>query len=116
RYFQITQMRSDLRRHHRTNLLEHLAALLTEQLVASTDAIRRGAIQKAEIIANVIGKACLQAGTKNFPLVAAGGVLGALDDHGRGYVAKDEMAIPVLPGQMAGTDFRIDHQHTTRGA
>ena len=41
------------------------------------------------------------------------GLLGPLDHGGGTDIAKDEMAIPVAPFQMAGTDLGIDHQRAT---
>jgi hypothetical protein len=42
------------------------------------------------------------------PPVACDGVL---DDHGRGHVAEDEVAVAVLEVQVARADLGIDHQH-----
>lgn len=40
-----------------------------------------------------------------------GGLVGTLDDHRSGGVAEDEVAIAVAEVQVAGADFRVDHQH-----
>ena len=40
----------------------------------------------------------------------------ALDDHGGGHVAEDEVAVAVAEVQVARADLRIDHQHRPRRA
>ncbi|MNM48521.1 hypothetical protein D3C81_595070 [compost metagenome] len=38
-------------------------------------------------------------------------LVGAFDQHRRGGVAEDEMAVAVTEVQVTGADFRVDHQH-----
>ena len=85
--------------HHRHHLAEHLAAFLDEQLVAGPDPLGRGAVQEAEIVADVVGELGLQPRAQDFP--AAGRVFLALDDHGGRHVAEDEVAVAVAEVQVA---------------
>ena len=108
-------MREDQFGDHRHDFLEDLAALLHEQLVGLADAFRRGAVQEAEIVADVVGEFRLELRRDDFPAAGLRGVR-ALDDEGGGHVAEDEMAVAVAEIEMAGTDLRIAHQDRARMA
>uniref|UniRef100_A0A0N5A623 Porin n=1 Tax=Parastrongyloides trichosuri TaxID=131310 RepID=A0A0N5A623_PARTI len=105
-------------RHHRHHLLEHLATLLDEHLVAQAvgrDGLmpvgrQGGAVQKAEIVADVVREAGLQLRAQNVPAARPGLILG-LDDDGRGDVAEDEVAVAILEVQVRRADFWVHHQH-----
>ena len=70
---------------------------------------RGGAVEEAEVVADVVGELGLQPGSQDVP--AALGLIAALDDHRGGHVAEDEVAVAVPEVQVAGADLRIDHQH-----
>ena len=94
-----------------TTSLEHLAALLHEQLVARrpTPSGRR-AVQEAEVVADVVGELRLQPRAQDLPAAAwpasASSTITAVAD-----VAEDEVAVAVAEVQVARADLRIDHQH-----
>lgn len=99
---------------HRHHLAEHLAAFLDEQLVLGADAFGGRAVQEAEVVADVVGEHRLQPRTQDFP--TALGQISVLDDHGRGHVTEDEVAVAVLEVQVARADLGIDHQHSLGAA
>ena len=107
----LRQVGADQLGHHRADVLEHLAAFLDEQLVLGADALFRGAVEEAEIVADVVGELGQQLGAEDVPLMLRGGLVGTLDDHRSGGVAEDEVAVAVAEVQVAGADFRVDHQH-----
>jgi len=109
-------MAGDLLGHHRAHFLEHLAAFLTEQLIAAAHARGVGPVEEPEVVANVVGETGLQTRAQHFPLIVAGGVLGPLQNHRGTHVAENKVAVAVFPGQVPRADFRIDHQHAARGA
>ena len=61
------QMRDDQVCYHRHDFLEDLAALLDEELVGARGPFRCGAVQEAEIIADVVRELGQQAGADDFP-------------------------------------------------
>ncbi|MCY1502878.1 hypothetical protein D9M68_369870 [compost metagenome] len=106
----LLQVGGDQLGDHRADVLEHLAAFLHEQLVAGAHALFRGAVEEAEVVADVVGELGQQLGADHLELVPGGGLVGTLDDHRGGGVAEDEVAVAVAEVQVAGTDFRVDHQ------
>src|SRR5215469_10203963 len=86
---------------HRHDFLEDLAALLHEQLVGPADAFGRGAVQEAEIVADVVGEFGLELARDDLPAVRAMRGVGALDDEGGRDVAEDEMAVAIAEIEMA---------------
>ena len=94
---------------HRHHFAEDLAPLLNEQLVRLADSFRRGAVQEAEVVADIVGELGLQPCAQDVP--AARGLRRVLDNHGGGDVAEDEVAVAVAEIQVAGADLGIDHQH-----
>ncbi len=110
---QFFHLRRDHVRHHRHDFLENFAAFLNEQLVRRVDAFWRGAVQEPEIVADIVRELGLQFGAKNLPMADRCNAL-FLDKDSCGHVAKDEMAVAIREIQVAGTDFRIHHQHGFR--
>ncbi len=96
--------------HHRHHFLEDLAPFLHEQLVRSAFGFGRRPVQKAEIVADVVGKHRLELGAEDVPMRRRSNRR-ILDQHSGGDIAKDEMAIAVAPVEVARGDFGADHQH-----
>ncbi len=98
---------------HRHDFLEHLAAFLDEQLVGLRSRLVDGpvgAVQKAEIVADIVGENGLQPGTQYVPMPRRRDGL-VLDQNRGGDVAEDEMAVAVAPVEVARTDFGIHDEH-----
>ena len=64
------EMGEDEVRYQRHDFPVDLAAFLHEQLVASADTVRSGAVQETEIVADVVGESRLELGRYYFPGVA----------------------------------------------
>ena len=105
-------MLADHRRDHRHHFLEHLAPFLDEQFVRRADRLGGGAVEEAEIVADIVGEHCLEPRSNDLPVRAGCKVLG-LDQHRGGDIAEDEMAVAVAHVVVAGADLRADHQHRT---
>ena len=72
---------ADLGCNCRTHLLEDLAPLLDEELVGRADTGLVSAIEKAEVVANVVGENRLQFAVNQQVLVGRGGAAAALDNY-----------------------------------
>ena len=82
---------------------------MVEQLVAVVRVSVFAARHKARVIANVVGEGRQQSGAK-YLKCAGRGIVKPLDQNRGTDVAKDEMAVSVLPGQVRRGDLRVDHQ------
>src|SRR3546814_7145382 len=87
-----------------------LAPFLDKQLVRIGGGFRMRAVEKAEIVADVVGEHRLEAGAQNVPMDSRrdGRIL---DQHCGGDIAEDEMAVAVAPVEMARGNFRADYPH-----
>ncbi|MND93225.1 hypothetical protein D3C80_854060 [compost metagenome] len=103
-------MLADQLGHHRTNLTEHLAPFLDEQFVRRTDPLFRRTVEEAEIVADVVGELGQQFATDDIELMGRRRQVCTLDQHGGRGIAKNEVAVTVTEVQVAGADFRADHQ------
>ena len=99
--------------HHWNHFLEDLAAFLHEKLVPVVARFRSGAVQKAEIVANVVRELRLEPCPENLPMACRSQAL-VFDKNGRSDVPEDEMAVTVSPIEVPGTDFRIDDEDGSR--
>ena len=97
-------MLQDHFRHHRHYFLEHLAALLCDQLVGHVAPLRIAAIEETEIVADVVGEAGLQFAAEDRPC-ARWRDLGALDQDGDGGVAENEVRVAVAKIEVTGAIF-----------
>src|SRR3546814_16396748 len=73
------------------------------------------AVQKAEIVADIVRKDRLQLGAEDVPMPRGRDLLVFDQNRGRD-VAEDEMAVAVAPVQMARTDFGVPAEHALRVA
>ena len=110
----LSQVLTDQLRHHRADFLEHLATFLDEQLVRIVHVLFGSTVEKAEVVADVVGKLGHQLGTDDVPLLRRGRQIFALDDYRGAGVAEDEMAVAVAEVHMPGTDLGVDHQDRAR--
>ncbi len=94
---------------HRAHFLEDFAPFLVKKLIPVFRVAVFAARHIAGVVAYAVGEGGQQACAKDFKR-AGGGVLKPLNQDGGTDVTKDEMAIPVFPGQMGRGDFRIHHQ------
>jgi hypothetical protein len=76
--------------------LSSLAAQSRDRFIIARHAL--GAVQKAEIIADIVGEFGLQLGADDLP--AAVPKVFALKQYGGRHVAEDEMAVPIAPVKM----------------
>src|SRR3989338_9112747 len=104
------QVRGNQLGNHRADILEYLAPFLDEQLVTRADALFRTAVEEAEVVADVVAELGDQLGADDIELVVRGGLIGTLDDHRRCSITEDKVAVAVTEVQVAGADFRVDHQ------
>src|SRR5690606_37273481 len=65
---------------------------------------------------DIAGKFGLQTGAQHRPALGGYRILGTLQHHCCSHITEDEVAIPVLPGQMGGADLRVHHYHATSTA
>ena len=110
------QMGLDVGGSQRHHFLEHFAAFLAEGLVARVRVAVLAAVEKAEVVADAVGKLGGQLGAQHFPLVGRSGTVGPLDNYRRADIAKDEVAVAVIPGLVARGDLGVDHQHALGAA
>ena len=117
----LAQVLTDHRGDHGHDFLEHLTALLLEQQVPAGARVGLGAVEEAEVVADVVGELGAQLGAEDRPDRAFAAVLAALqrqiftlDDRGCADVAEDEVAITVFPVQMRRANLRVDHQNSPR--
>ncbi len=75
-----------------------------------TDALFRGAVEEAEVVADVVGELGQQFGADHVELVLGRREIRTFDDYRGGGVAEDEVAVAVTEIQVTGADFRVDHQ------
>jgi hypothetical protein len=75
-----------------------------------------GAIEKTEIVADVVGKQGLQATVDDAERRGAAVAPVVTDDHGGAHVAEDKVRIPVAEIEMARADFRVDDEDVARAA
>ena len=95
---------------HGADFLEYAPTLLAEELVAVVGVAVFGARHEAGVVADGVGKRGLQARAQNFECPSRGQVQ-PLHQDGGAHVTKDEVAIPVFPGQVGRRDFGVDYQH-----
>ena len=77
-----------------------------------SDPLGDGAIEEAEIVADVVREHRLQLGADDLPVRSRGNVPG-LDQHRGRHITKDEVTVTVLHVVVAGAHFGADHQHRT---
>ena len=94
-------MAADHIRHHGNHFFKHLSPVLHEQFIARTNTRFITAIQKAEVIADIVRELCLQTGTQHFPFFVAGAGIGALNHNSGANIAKNKVAIAIQPSLMA---------------
>ncbi len=96
--------------HQRQHLLEHLAPLLAKQLVVAVAGARAQPVQKAEVVADVVGVLGHQLACHQLPGVGHLAISFPLQQHGGTGVAEDEVAVPIAEVEVPRADLRIDHQ------
>ena len=101
-------------RDHGHHFPEDLPALLDKELVHGAFASGSRTVQEAEVVADIVREHGLQAGSKNVP--APGRIVRPLDDHRRGDVAEDEVAVTITEVEVARGDLGIHHQHRPGGS
>ena len=105
-------MATDVTRNQWQHLFEHLATILHELHVAAIFHLVVRAAQEAVVVADVVGKLGAATGRMHDEMRALR-ILGTFQNHSRGHIAKDEVAVAVAPFQMARGDFR---RHDNRAA
>ena len=110
------ELAGDMVGGQRADLLEYLAPLLAEQLVAIVRIAVLAAPEETGVVADVVRETGRQLAAEDFPGHRRLRRVGAFD-HQRGtHVAENEVAVAVLPGEMGRADFRVDHQRGARRA
>ena len=102
------QLLQDHGRDQRHDFLEDLSAFLNEQLVGLGGVLGRGAVQEAEIVADIVGELRLQVSAEDAP--AAIGQLFARHQNRGGDIAEDEVGVAVAEIEVARADFRVHDQ------
>jgi hypothetical protein len=107
--------RSDLRLEvvggHGTDLLEHLATILVEEVLRPERIGILGTGHVAEIRADVVRIERDGAAAEHGVAVRRAAGVGALQHHCRRNVAEDEVAVTVAVVHLRGGQFGVDHQH-----
>ncbi len=112
----LIELAGDLIAHQRQHLLEHLAPLLAEQLVIAVAGTRAEPIQKAEVVADVVGVLGHQLAGHQLPGVGHLAIGLPLQQHGGTGIAEDKVAVPIAEVEVARADLRIDHQRESGAA
>ncbi len=95
------------------HLFEYLTALLNEELVRFSDTRIVGAVQKPEIVPDVIREFGFQTGTEDLEALAFTSIFFTLNQNSRTGVTENKVTVPIAEVQVARTDLRADHQNGT---
>ncbi len=106
----LIELAGNLVAHQRQHLLEHLAPLLAEQLVVAVAGARAQPVQKAEVVADVVGVPGYQLAGYQLPRIGHLAIGLPLQQHRGAGIAEDKVAIPIAKIEVPRTDLRIDHQ------
>ncbi len=96
--------------HQRQHLLEHLAPLLAKQLVIAVAGARAQPVQKAEVVADVVGVLGHQLAGYQLPRIGRLAIGLPLQQHCGAGIAEDKVTITIAKIEVPRADLRIDHQ------
>ncbi len=102
--------------HQWQHLLEHLAPLLAKQLVVAVAGARAQPVQKAEVVADVVGVLGHQLAGHQLPRIGHLAIGLPLQQHRGAGITEDKVAITIAKIEVPRADLRIDHQRHVGGA
>src|SRR5699024_3235466 len=97
-------------RHQRRHFLEYFTSLLHEQFIRLANTGFISAVQKAEVVADVVGELGFQFNAKNLETLTRMGVFFPLNQNRGAGIPKNEMAVPFAEVKVPGADFGTDNQ------